>query len=181
MLKKLLAPLVDFVIKRAQTTPYFPLNHEDGRLYMGRWWLLPKWMLEITDDDEGSRCLRPKKWLPFGLRIHHIATADYDRHLHDHPFTFISLLLRGWYVEQRPIQIDPCFETDGDTETCNTTYRKTGSIALRRAVARHAINKVSPGGCWTLVLTFNKVQWWGFYTPAGKVHWQEYFRIKGPS
>jgi hypothetical protein len=37
------------------------------------------------------------KW--FGVRIHNILRSDYDRELHDHPFTFITFILRGGYFE----------------------------------------------------------------------------------
>lgn len=38
----------------------------------------------------------------FGIRLHHIIRSDYDRELHDHPFTFLSIILRGGYTEFRP-------------------------------------------------------------------------------
>src|SRR6266853_6456811 len=42
---------------------------------------------------------------PLGqIRLHHILRSDNDRHYHDHPFDFVSLILSGGYIEHRPNQ-----------------------------------------------------------------------------
>ena len=69
---------VDWLIARAQRTPYVDIN-----VYMGRWWLL-----------------QPSRWLPFSIRIHHIRLPDNDRNPHNHPWNFRSIVLRGWYTEE---------------------------------------------------------------------------------
>lgn len=147
--------LVDRLIEFAMRTPYTHLHHADGTPYMERYWL-------IGDD---------WKWW-FAVRIHHICTPDYDRHLHDHPWSFVSVILRGWYIERRPLSIAPCF--GGQEEDYYTTSRKAGSVAFRRATDRHSISIVPAGGAWTLFISFRKVQWWGFYTPGGKVYYRDY-------
>lgn len=138
----------------AMRRPDTHLYHADGSLYMARFWLLRT------------------RW--FSMRLHHIATADLDRHFHDHPWSFISLVLRGGYREARPATIEPCF-LDGSTEIERiiVTSRRAGSIALRRATDRHRVSGVMPE-TWTLVILGPKRQWWGFYTPNGKVHWRDY-------
>lgn len=150
------AELIDALMRFAKRRPYEHLKHADGSLYMGRWWVVPR-----------------SKWtFGYGLRIHHIATPDFDRHLHDHPFSFVSLVLKGWYIEARPVERDPCFV--GDRELCYLTQRKKGSIAYRPCWARHRICAMSQGGVWTLVLTSPRKMWWGFFTETGKVHWTQY-------
>jgi len=52
-------------------------------------------------------------------------------------------------------------------------WRRPWSLAFRRATDRHRITVVSPG-TFTLFVTWRKVQWWGFYTPAGKIFWRDY-------
>lgn len=150
----LLTVLVDALIDFARRTPYSHLYHADESLYMERWWVI-----------------RPRAWLPFALRVHHIATHDLDPHCHDHPWSFVSLVLRGRYIEARPVDLDPCFL--GEYENVGFTERKAGSIAFRRCVDRHRIIHVSPD-CYTLVLTTKKLHAWGFFTPHGKVHWKQY-------
>ena len=142
------------IVGWAKRTPYFHLHHADGSVYMGRWWLFRT------------------PWL--SARIHHIATPDFDRHFHDHPFGFVSVILSGWYVERRPTSVDPCFDGASGRETGVIAHRRTGSVAWRRCTDRHIIDRVSPGGAWTLVFVTPKRQWWGFYTPEGKVFWADY-------
>jgi hypothetical protein len=132
------------------------LLHADGSLYMGRWKVL-----------ETPRV---------SVRLHHIATPDYDRHLHDHPWDFWSVVLSGGYAECRPLMVEPCFWLDADSEAAIAEFRAPGSFASRRATDRHRIDYVRPG-TYTLFVYFRKRQWWGFYTPAGKVHWQDYESI----
>ena len=127
------------------------LYHADGSLYMGRYQVASAF--------------------GFVLRLHHIATADLDRHMHDHPWHFLSLVLTGGYVELRPKAITPCF--DGDTERADARHRLAGSLAFRRASDRHRIAYVR-ADTWTLFLTWPRIQWWGFYTPKGKVYWKDY-------
>lgn len=154
--------LAGAVIRQAQRTPYRHLLHADGSLYMGRWWLFRT------------------RWL--SARVHHIASPDYDRHMHDHPFSFVSIILRGEYVENRPQKVEPCFIGNGrDWEACTKLLRTTGSVAYRRCTQRHLISWVSDGGAWTLVFMTPKRQWWGFYTPAGKVFWQDYCSVHDAS
>jgi len=163
-LKMMVSPkmnwLARLIIWQAKKTPYTHLEHADGTLYMGRWWLFQT------------------RWL--SCRVHHIASADYDRHFHDHPFSFVSVLLHGWYVEKRPVAIDPCFFGDEDSEEAFEARRTAGSIALRRTTDRHLISEVNPGGTWTLVFLSPRRQWWGFYTPAGKIHWRDYCSVHTP-
>ncbi len=47
-----------------------------------------------------ARWIWQTRW--FTIRIHHIKRADADVELHDHPWSFISLILKGWYEEERP-------------------------------------------------------------------------------
>jgi len=129
------------------------LFHADGSLYMGRWKIFET------------------PWL--SARLHLIATPDYDRHLHDHPWDFVSVVLSGAYVEYRPAMVEPCFWPGGDSEGAIVCYRRQWSIARRYATDRHRVATVLPG-TYTLFVYFGKRQWWGFYTPAGKIHWKAY-------
>ena len=156
--------LVNKLIARAKRTPYFHLYHENGELYMERYWLVPyKW-----------------NW-PFAARLHFIATPDRGRHLHDHPWSFLSVVLRGWYTEERPRTIQPCFEKEQwyeqRYEATTSVVRDEKSWAFRRATDRHTISAIGAHGVWTLFVTFRFVQWWGFYTPRGKVYYRDYLNL----
>lgn len=163
--------LIDWLVRMSRRTPYFDIcNEADGTLYMGRSWLMPRWLL--MPDPENPGALKPKPWLPVSLRLHHIARPDLDRHFHDHPWTFVSLVLRGGYAECRPSSAVPNWR-GGDEEDGVTSVRLPGSIGIRRYTDRHRIVSVLPDTL-TLVLVFRKRQSWGFFTRQGKVHWRDY-------
>jgi len=168
---------VDLLIALAKRTPYFHLHHGDGSLYMERYWLVP------FIDNEHAGCYAMRWWRePFGwlcqrfgiaMRIHIIHTPDLDRALHDHPWSFVSVILRGWYTELRPIDNGrPCFENAKEEFTW-VIHRAEHSIAFRHATDRHRIVNHSRQ-CVTLFITGPKRQWWGFYTPNGKVYYKDY-------
>lgn len=167
--------VVDLIIRLAKRTPYMHLYHADGTLYMERYWLVPRFMLTRVPDGLGWE-LKPwaKTWPT--LRIHHIHTPDNDRHMHNHPWSFISLVLRGGYEEHRPLIEDPerpLFALNG-REYHTLNVRKPGSVALRFTTDRHLIAKVDVGGAITLVGTAGKAQAWGFFTETGYVPWRVY-------
>lgn len=130
-------------------------NHLDGELYMERF------------------ALFETKYL--SMRLHHIVREDRDRHLHDHPWDFASIVLGGNYTEVRPIASLPSLWRNGQ-EMCRPVERKVGSIAFRRASDRHMITRVSEG-TWTLFITGMYRNKWGFFTPAGKVPYREYLGL----
>lgn len=122
-----------------------------------------------------------RRWilsLPFGLmvRVHHIQRADADDELHDHPFGFVSLVLRGWYVEELPAEHRMQSAMPGGLRTYTT--RRPGSIARRRSHVAHRISRVSEGGVWTLVFARRGERQWGFYTANGWVPWTEFVTRK---
>jgi hypothetical protein len=96
------------------------------------------------------------------VRIHNIVRADAGPY-HDHAWDFVSIVLRGWYVEDR-----------APDEDSNAFRRRWLSIAFRRAETRHRIVTVSPGGCWTLVFTGPPRRLWGFATADGWVPYYDY-------
>lgn len=115
------------------------LKEVDGvqRLYMRRWTLRLPW---------------------FTVRLHHIVLDDVDRALHDHPWSFVSLVLRGTYDEERP---------------AGRTRRRPGTIAYRRATDLHRVT-LATDAVWTLVVTGRHRRTWGFRTDDGWVPWYEY-------
>jgi hypothetical protein len=92
----------------------------------------------------------------FSVMLHRILRPDPDRHLHDHPWHFFSILLRGSYREQRGRRIH---------------HRRWWNFC--RAEGAHKITHVSPT-CTSLVLTGPKIRSWGFHTETGWVHWRKY-------
>lgn len=127
----------------------------DGSPYMRRWVLEARW---------------------FTVRLHHILREDYDcTTFHDHPWDFVSVLLKGAYSERRP---------GGDL-----TYRGAVGffgavpfgrrlVAFRPAEALHRITWVPKGGAWTLVFTGPRRRQWGFVDQDAWVCWRAWVKAK---
>lgn len=125
----------------------------DGTPYLLRWYVIPR---------------NPV----FNIYLHKFLRSDDDRALHDHPWWFVSLILRGRYDE---------------VTAQGRKRRGAGSIAFRPAEWRHRVELLpdrayeSEASCWTLIVTGRRVRTWGFWCPgpgwiAGDrfVPWQEW-------
>lgn len=123
--------------------------HIAGDPYMDRWEIRTPW---------------------FAIRLHHILRSDHDRALHDHPWSFVSLILWGGYREVRYSETKPRGADDATRFPVAKIWRRPLSIAFRRAEDAHRLELDRPA--WTLVLMGPKRRPWGFYTNAGWVHWR---------
>lgn len=124
--------------------PHFYIGGTE-RPYMLRWFLIPR-----------------NGWL--NVYLHKFLRDDDDRALHDHPWTFLSIMIRGRYFEH--------------TEA-GTVERRAPSAALRHAEHRHRVElpktlRGDPVPCWTIVITGRKWRTWGFWCPRGFVPWHEF-------
>jgi hypothetical protein len=153
----------DWVIRRAQRTPYF---HLEG--YMERWWLLRlgRWGMH---DNETPQAQGPRPIL--AARVHHILRSDSGREFHDHPWPFVTIILRGGYTEVRPIIEEyPWVQLVGEARR----YYPPGSILFRRASDWHRL-ELEPGTtAWTLFITGPQLQRWGFLVDGVKVYWRTF-------
>lgn len=111
----------------------------------------------------------------FSVRLHHTLTPDMDRHLHDHPWVNLSIILSGGYVEALPTSRVPVWEWNlnqlpyGWLESTRFVFRYPGTIVLRpRATDRHQLWSICHP-CWSLFITGPRTQQWGFYTANGKI------------
>lgn len=93
----------------------------------------------------------------FSVKIHNILLSDYDC-LHDHPWAFTTLILKGGYVENTP---------GGKQHLYGA-----GTMLYRPAQFKHSLTIYQP--TWTFVVTFKKVREWGFWTRQGWVKWFNY-------
>ncbi len=168
--------IADKLIARAVRTPYSHLTRQDGTIYMYRYWLVPF----VSPTQSGPAGVGPVRWnrpiarllqlAGVAVRVHHIAGEDRDRHLHDHPGAFLSVILRAWYAEKLPaLGQNSVREWNGDIEWGRYVMRGTWSASFKRATDRHQIALVPEGGAWTLFIMFGHRNEWGFYTPKGKI------------
>lgn len=172
---------VDWIIRRAMRTPYTHITSADGKsIYMGRWWLFNPY----TRRSDGEQGAARFAWLP-SVRIHHICRPDQDRDLHDHPWNARTIILDGWYREERPAIA--C--SDEDTlhqsirfklykrEYLAELLRQTGYTGRLKFGEYHRISEVSAGGVWTIFITGRKRGTWGFMVKGKKVPWRTYLGL----
>lgn len=124
-----------------------------------------------------DECPYMRRWVfNFGLgslRVHHWYKSDDDRHLHDHPWWFVTVVLKGGYTDVSA--------ADGflDAEaTRRYDHLSAGSVRFRRALHAHTV-QVDPGGCWTIMLTGRHSRDWGFYVGGAWKRMRAYFRDHG--
>lgn len=128
----------------------------DGRCatYLVRWTLLKWW---------GGR----------GLYLHHFVGDDWSLDLHDHPKRFISIGLRGSYLEATPTPVDSRDVADLLT---GLTWRVYRAPWIRTFPARHIhrIELIDGRPCWTLVMVLKTVRPWGFWHRGEWIPWRKY-------
>lgn len=164
---KLFERVADAVIRFAMKRPYI---HLPG--YMSRYWIIPYNRTGLA------------------VRVHHIERSDKDRHFHDHPWWYVSIVLRGGYFERTPCRPEAlCYQcafarrhglTDMEDDCVGEAprrWRGPGSIAFRQATSWHRL-QLSPlrgaDQCWTLFITGPARQPWGFLVGGEKVPAKDY-------
>lgn len=101
------------------------------------------------------------------IYLHDILQPDTDPDPHDHPFAFLSIVLRGSYTE-RLYDI-----VDGHVYTSGFKTHKRFSIHKMTRDKAHRIVRAEEG-LKTLVLVGPRRGTWGFYPPEGFVEWNQY-------
>lgn len=119
------------------------LRRADGLIYLDRW---------------GCEC----RW--FGVFLHKMEAPDPGLDLHDHPWWFSSLIVRGGYCEVRAQGRRP-------NVMFGRQRRRLKSLRLDEC---HRINQLLRVPTWTLVLHGPKRWEWGFYVDGEWIPWKVY-------
>jgi len=106
----------------------------DGSIYLTRWWLV--------------------KTPLGGIALHRMSAPDARPTLHDHPFSFLSVVLRGSYYEHR---LEP--------RTMRVTRRWVTRFNLVRKHDAHTIAVLGADVVWTLLFVGKHRRTWGFWEP----------------
>lgn len=95
----------------------------------------------------------------FRIYLHQILKADEDGVEHDHPWDFLSIILKGGYVEQKNKKL---------------IARLPGSIGICTRPFHHLLYEIfSP--TWTLVFAWGKRTNWGYFTDQG---WKDHITFR---
>ena len=100
------------------------------------------------------------------IKIHKFLRRDKDC-MHDHPWAFLSILIKGEYFEVTP---DMPFSA-GYPVTKVKRY-KAPCILYRPAKWIHKIDVYEPA--ISIVINFKKIKSWGFFTRFGFMPWRKY-------
>ena len=124
------------------------------------------WAWESIHRHEGELYLRRLRVVScrwFGVYLHWFHASD-DDSLHDHPWWFLTVILRGGYWEYagRP---------DGTTAR---RWHPPGAIRLRPARWLHRVEIDPARRPMTLVVRGPRIRRWGFQTRSGWIPWPEY-------
>jgi hypothetical protein len=125
------------------------LRRNDGTVYLERWGLECQW---------------------FGVFVHRMDAPDPGRDLHDHPWAFWSIILKGGYYEYRA-PVRTAVQTDADALS---VHRRPWSIRQMRLDECHRIYHLEHRQSWSLVFRGPRRRSWGFYCPEGWVDYRDY-------
>jgi hypothetical protein len=159
----------DWLIRRALRTPYSPI-FKDGEMYMNRFWLFNPY--DLRPESEKGLLAKLMGKLP-SVRLHHIRLPDRDRHPHSHPWRARTVILDGWYEEERLMDL----RMPDDFTSTVTRTRRPGDTATLTFQDYHKITKLSIGGAWTLFITWKYQGTWGFLVDGKKVPYKKYLGL----
>jgi len=137
------------------------LDRESGQEYMHRYYLF----------------LKDRKKFPFNITLHKIVRSD-DPIFHDHPWPYITIILKGGYWEHTPV-----FDNKGKKITELSTWRGQGSIIKRKAHEFHWLEldpKIGPAT--TIFVMGPQQREWGFLVNNKEgqnwIHYETYLSNK---
>jgi hypothetical protein len=116
--------------------------------------------------------LKDRTWFPFNIFIHKFLKSDPDD-VHDHPWPYATLILKGGYWEWIP-QFNSLGQKTGEL----ATWRGAGHFRICRATSYHRIELDPDVTAWTLFMPGPQQREWGFLTKGHWVQWQEYLKLR---
>ncbi len=138
-------------------------DEEAGIPYLTRYFVFPFWgrKSDKTNDDN-------TRSFPYAIYLHRIWRSDNDQFLHDHPWSFITVILGGGYTEEVP-------HITRGLPALSRNVRNRFNAKIVRSTDLHRVRlhgKEEPA--WSLMLVGPRVRDWGFQTNDGWVYWKDY-------
>jgi len=112
--------------------------------------------------------LKDRDNFPFNIFLHHFLCSDPDD-VHDHPWPYFTVILRGGYWEWVPQ-----FNAQGQRIGEIAKWRAPGHFRWCSARSFHRIELDPNVDCWTLFMPGPKQREWGFLSKGRWIQWQEY-------
>lgn len=111
--------------------------------------------------------LKDRKWFPFNIFLHKFHKGD-PGDVHDHPWPYFTLILKGGYYEYTPN-----FEY-GKMISETKHWRGPGHFRLCSANSYHRIELKPDVTPWTLFMPGPQRQEWGFWVNNKWIHNDNY-------
>lgn len=112
--------------------------------------------------------LKDRKRFPFNVFLHKFLKSDPDD-VHDHPWPYFTLILRGGYWEWIPQ-----FNSKGEKVGELSVWRSPGHFRFCKASSYHRIELDPTVTCWTLFCPGPQQKDWGFLSKGRWVQWEQY-------
>ena len=117
--------------------------------------------------------LKDRKWFPFNVTLHKILRSD-DPIMHDHPWSYMTIILKGGYWEHTPV-----FNKEGKLLLEFSRWRGPGSIIRRKANEFHWLELEDNKPATTLFFMGPQKREWGFLVQTKKglhrwIKWTDY-------
>lgn len=132
------------------------MDRQDNEPYLERYYLF----------------LKDRARFPFNIFLHHFLKSDPD-HVHDHPWPYATVILKGGYYEWTPV-----FNDDKKMigEIC--TWRGPGHFRTCNASSYHRIELDPNVDCWTLFMPGPQKREWGFLVDNKWMENGKYFEYR---
>ena len=114
--------------------------------------------------------LRERERFPFNVFLHKFLKSDPDD-VHDHPWPYATLVLKGGYWEWIPH-----FDTVGRKTGEYQVWRGPGHFRVSKANSFHRIELDPDITAWTLFMPGPKQRDWGFLVRNKWVQWEQYLK-----
>ena len=115
---------------------------------------------------------------PIRICLHIFHRSDADE-LHDHPWSFLSIILWRGYVEVTQ-KFAAYSSIDGKLFEVRARKRKwPGMILFRKANHAHRVELIGGKKAVTLVIFGPREREWGFFTRQGWQRFTDYFKERG--
>jgi len=116
--------------------------------------------------------LKDRTQFPFNIFLHKFLKSDPDD-VHDHPWPYATLILKGGYYEWVPE-----FNSYGEQVGEKRFWRGPGHFRFSAAHSFHRIELKEGVECWTLFMPGKQQREWGFLVDNNWIKWNDYLQLR---
>jgi hypothetical protein len=116
--------------------------------------------------------LKDRKLFPFNVFLHKFLKSDPDD-VHDHPWPYATLILKGGYYEWLPQ-----FDSNGRKIAEICVWRRPGHFRVCSANSFHRIELDPDVECWTMFMPGPQKREWGFLVNNKWIQHEKYLESR---